>query len=80
MSVSRWQTLLAIYRWTGIAIGIFLLVMDGFDAMLTPRPDWFWFGAGILLIWLCRPRKKAMAPMPSIDPEHSNGEAETKSA
>lgn len=62
MSASLWQTLLAIYRWTGIAIGIFLLVMECFDAMLTPRPDWFWFGASILLIWLCRPQKKAGDP------------------
>lgn len=27
--------------------------------MLTPRVDWLWFGAAILLIWICRPRKRA---------------------
>jgi len=59
MSAFRWQSLLRIYRWVGIAIGIWLLVMECFDALVTPKPDWLWFGAAALLIWLCRPRKEA---------------------
>jgi hypothetical protein len=43
----------------GTAIGIWLLVMECFDALVTPKPDWLWFGAAALLIWLCRPRKEA---------------------
>ena len=45
-----------LYRRAGIAIGIFLLAMECFDVMLTVRPDWFWFAAAGLLIFLCRPR------------------------
>lgn len=54
----HWQTLCKAYRRTGIAIGIFLIAMECFDAMVTPKPDWFWFGAGLLLMWLCRPRAR----------------------
>ena len=48
MSAFRWQRLLRLYRWVGIAIGIWLLVMECFDALVTPKPDWLWFGAAHL--------------------------------
>jgi len=56
MNGSHWQRLLRLYRRAGMAIGIFLLMMEFFDAMLTPRPDWLWFAAAGLLMFLCRPR------------------------
>ncbi|MBW8842472.1 MAG: hypothetical protein JF608_11830 [Sphingomonadales bacterium] len=49
---------LTILRWIGVAIGAALLTLECFDAIVTPRPDWFWLGAGALLIFLCRPRKR----------------------
>lgn len=55
MTVSRWQRARPILRGIGVAIGILLFLMECFDALVTPRPDWLWFGAAILLIWLCRP-------------------------
>jgi hypothetical protein len=58
MTASHWQTLRAVCRWTGIAIGALLIVMEILDAWLTPKVDWLWFGAAILLIWICRPRKR----------------------
>jgi hypothetical protein len=52
----RWQKAQRILRYVGMGIGIFLIAVESFDAIVTPRPDWFWFGAGLYLIWLCRPR------------------------
>ncbi len=56
MTALRWQKAQRILRYVGIGIGIFLIAIEGFDAIVTPQPDWFWFGAGLVLIWLCRPR------------------------
>lgn len=58
MNPQRWQSLLGILRWIGVAIGAFLFVMEIFDALVTPRIDWVWFGLAAALIYLCRPRKR----------------------
>lgn len=61
MTASRWNGLRRIYRWSGMTIGIFLILVECLDAMVTPRPDWLWFVAALWLIFLCRPRKSAIS-------------------
>ena len=52
-----WAKILTILRWIGLAIGVALLAIECFDALVTPAVDWLWFAAGALLIFLCRPRR-----------------------
>ena len=60
----RWLTIL---RWIALATGVALLLMECYDAMVTPRTDWFWFGLAILQIVICRPRKRAVnVPVGSV--------------
>lgn len=58
MTPERRHGLRRAYRASGIAIAICLIAIECFDAMVTPRPDWLWFGAAIGLLILCRPRKR----------------------
>ncbi|WP_442679770.1 hypothetical protein ACSBM8_00765 [Sphingomonas sp. ASY06-1R] len=50
---------LTILRWIAFSIGALLLVVEIYDALVTPGPDWFWFAVALLQMWVCRPRKMA---------------------
>jgi hypothetical protein len=50
-----WMTIL---RWIAFATGALLLVIELYDALVTPAPDWFWFAVALLQMWVCRPRKR----------------------
>jgi hypothetical protein len=58
--------MLAALCWLGITIGVAPIVIECFDAVVTHRPDWLWFGAGGLLIALCRRLASARSACPDV--------------
>ena len=50
----KWLTML---RWTALTIGAALLIIECYDAFVTPGVDWFWIALAILQIYVCRPRR-----------------------
>ena len=59
MSPAVGQRAPAILRWAATIVGLMLILVECFDAMVTPRPDWIWFGAAALLMWLSRRSHRA---------------------
>jgi hypothetical protein len=59
MPALRHLPYLTMLRWIALTVGAALLVIEVYDAFVTPGIDWFWIALAILQIYVCRPRRSA---------------------